>query len=103
MSSESPFKSTFILQSCLNCVGSNKPLITAGPEIRCSIVDASKCRGDGLHLDLEPMVHDCGSSNLLLHRNCVSTYMYIYIKDSYKTFLVMPKQTDRRTSCQENL
>ena len=27
-----------------------------------------------MHLDIEPMVHDCGSSTLLLHRNCVSTY-----------------------------
>ena len=53
MASESPLKSTCILQSCLNCGGSNTPLITAGPEILCSIVEASKCRGDGLHLDLE--------------------------------------------------
>ena len=74
MASESPLKSTCILQSCLNCGGSNKPLVTAGPERLCSIVEASKCRGDGLHLDLEPMVHDCGLSTLLLHRNCVSTY-----------------------------
>ena len=74
MASESPLKSTCILQSCLNCGGSNTPLITAGPERLCSIVKASKCRGDGLHLDLEPMVHDGGSSTLLLHENRVSTY-----------------------------
>ena len=67
MTSELPLKSTCILQSSLNCGGSNKPLMTAGPDRLCSIVDASKCRGDGLHLDLKQIVHDCGSSSLLLH------------------------------------
>ena len=90
MASESQLKSSCILQSCLNCGGNNKPLITAGPEILCSIVEASKCRGDGLHLYLEPMVHDCGSSTLLLHRNCVSTYTS---KTHIKRFLSRQNRT----------
>ena len=65
MASESPLKSTCILQSCLNCGDSNKPLITDGPEILCSMAETSKCRGDGLHLDVEPRVHDSGSNTLL--------------------------------------
>ena len=90
MASESPLKSTYILQRCLNCGGSNKPLITAGPERLRSIVEASKCRGDGLHLNLEPMVHDCDSSTRLLHRNCVSTYTS---KTHIKCFLSRQNRT----------
>ena len=43
-----------------------------------------------LHLDLEPMVYDCGSSTLLLHRNCVSTYTS---KTHIKRFLSRQNRT----------
>ena len=73
MDSASQLNTACLLKSSMNCRDSEAPLTVAGPDRLNSIVDASKRRGDGLHVALASRLQDT-SSSLFVHRNCASTY-----------------------------
>ena len=104
MASEPNLNPSCLLKKCTNCSHStliNPPIIASSARLK-SIVESSKLRGDGLHIDLEPML--CLSTPLHVHRNCASTYTS---KTHIKRFLQkQPQSTEEpvvKRSCRSDI
>ena len=62
-------------EGCLfNCGKSKENLISAKPQCLRTIIDSSKIRSDGLHVELEHRLADDPNTALLCHKSCVLTY-----------------------------
>lgn len=64
------------MAACIFNCSKTGPTITAGTQRINSIINASKCRGDNLYmdLDLERQIQEDSGFTLQCHKSCVSTY-----------------------------